>query len=180
MGEVLRSIHAIRTGGFGPLILKDGHLLGKFPDLRLYNKNLYHDSDYVKKYGFLSDTEFKALQEIERELRSAEWAETVFLHADYHPEHIFSDGKKVSGVIDLGNIKSGDPRSDIAYALFFLEDQYSEAFTEGYGPLAKDPFVEKYLISVAAHKIVYRHLNNFSERIPRAVEKLKKYISIAV
>lgn len=176
MAEVLRDMHTIQIEGFGGLRVDDERLRGTFTTWKEYNKNRHTYSRYLEALRLVDASELEILKRVESDLREIEMAQGVFLHRDYHSEHIFTDGTAVTGVIDFGVVKAGDPRTDIAYALYFLEPKYRGLFRESYGPLAQDPIVDKYLLSTAASKIAYRHLNGFTDRLTRAMEEFESAI----
>lgn len=39
------------------------------------------------------------------------------MHGDYHPRHIYADGKRITGIIDWGDAASGDPLYDFGRIL---------------------------------------------------------------
>jgi aminoglycoside phosphotransferase (APT) family kinase protein len=54
-------------------------------------------------------------------LAAPEWeAPAVWLHGDLHPANILVHRGRVSGVIDFGDLTSGDPATDLAVAWMFL------------------------------------------------------------
>ncbi len=57
----------------------------------------------------------------------------VWIHGDLHPANLLSVDGRLSGVIDFGDLASGDPATDLALAwmLFGKEDQ--ELFRQEYG-----------------------------------------------
>jgi aminoglycoside phosphotransferase (APT) family kinase protein len=57
----------------------------------------------------------------------------VWLHGDLHPLNILVRDGRVSGVIDFGDITSGDPATDLAVAWFLLPLSHREAFWAAYG-----------------------------------------------
>jgi len=52
----------------------------------------------------------------------------VWLHGDLHPANILVDRGRISGVIDFGDITSGDPAADLSVAWMFLPARYHDAF----------------------------------------------------
>ena len=56
----------------------------------------------------------------------------VWLHGDLHPVNILVDDGQVSGVIDFGDITSGDPASDLAVAWMLLPPGCHPGFWSAY------------------------------------------------
>lgn len=66
----------------------------------------------------------------------------VWLHGDLHPANVLVHEGRVSGVIDFGDITSGDPAIDLAIAWMMLPADHHGAFQDAYraggGPVAGD------------------------------------------
>ena len=56
----------------------------------------------------------------------------VWLHGDLHPANILVHDGRVSGVIDFGDITSGDPAVDLAVAWMLLPPRLHGAFRAAY------------------------------------------------
>ena len=52
----------------------------------------------------------------------------VWVHGDMHPGNVIVAGGAVSGVIDFGDLTSGDPASDLAVAWMLFDDAARPAF----------------------------------------------------
>lgn len=64
----------------------------------------------------------------------------VWLHGDLHPANILVNEGQVSGVIDFGDITSGDPACDLSVAWMLLPRSAHGAFWAAYGAVdADDP-----------------------------------------
>ncbi len=58
----------------------------------------------------------------------------VWVHGDMHPLNILVRSQTVSGVIDFGDLTSGDPASDLAVGWMLLDSEGRKEFTEAAGP----------------------------------------------
>jgi aminoglycoside phosphotransferase (APT) family kinase protein len=56
----------------------------------------------------------------------------VWVHGDLHPANIVTRDGRISGVIDFGDITSGDPAVDLAVAWMLLPAAWHEAFRDAY------------------------------------------------
>jgi aminoglycoside phosphotransferase (APT) family kinase protein len=56
----------------------------------------------------------------------------LWLHGDLHPANILVSDGRVSGVIDFGDITSGDPATDLAVAWMLLPLEHHAAFRAAY------------------------------------------------
>jgi aminoglycoside phosphotransferase (APT) family kinase protein len=71
----------------------------------------------------------------ERAARRPAWSgPRVWLHGDLHPRHVLTVDGRISGVIDFGDLTSGDPATDLAAVWMLLPLQGHEAFRRVYGP----------------------------------------------
>lgn len=58
------------------------------------------------------------------------------VHGDLYARHVLvDDGRRVSGVIDWGDLHAGDPALDLSIAYGFLPTRAREAFLRAYGPV---------------------------------------------
>lgn len=65
-------------------------------------------------------------------IESVAAVETVLLHGDLHPRHLYAVGNKLSGIIDWGDTMYGDPLFDLA-RFSMTSDAATHAFLTGYG-----------------------------------------------
>lgn len=178
VGEILKKVHQIKIDGFGFLTIQGDQLTGRNKTAKeSWGERTLKDLEYLSEHNLVTKLEYKAILSIYNEILKAEVNQSVFIYNDLHKAHIFTDGEKITGVIDLGNSFAGDPRYDIASTLFFLEDSEAEFFKEGYGDLSEDPMVSKYLIMIAALKSGWRHkAGNFSGS-EKALVKLRQALT---
>lgn len=183
IGEMLKKIHEIKLEGFGKLKVRSGQLHGKSSSwkqsLLEHNPNgvSFADTTYLVEHGFIGQAEARKIGDVFDEVLELDLPQASFLHNDVQEGHIFVDGKKITGLIDMGGVSAGDPRFDIAKTHFYLPRRFWADFDSGYRELSQDPMVAKYFLLVAARKVIYRHSNNFIHRIPEAVEILKQSLA---
>jgi aminoglycoside phosphotransferase (APT) family kinase protein len=60
----------------------------------------------------------------------------VWLHGDLHPANILVHRERISGVIDFGDITSGDPATDLSVAWMLLPADCHDAFRSAYAGAA--------------------------------------------
>jgi aminoglycoside phosphotransferase (APT) family kinase protein len=75
----------------------------------------------------------QALKRRAAALDASPWAgPPVWLHGDFHPANILVSDGQVSGVIDFGDLTSGDPATDLAVAWMLLPRSCHQDFRAGY------------------------------------------------
>jgi len=160
IGKLLKKINETKLEGFGPLLVKNQELVGNFSTWKEYceseqSHNIKH-LNFSKDNNYITTLEFIKITEIYNEIKELNIEKASLLHTDIHAEHIFIEEDKISGVIDLGRLRAGDPRYDIAYSLIFQNSREQKCFKKGYGELAEEDIVNKYLITIVIDKIHFR------------------------
>jgi aminoglycoside phosphotransferase (APT) family kinase protein len=56
----------------------------------------------------------------------------LWLHGDPHPLNLLTDGRRLSGLIDFGDICAGDPASDLATAWLSFDEEGRQRFRRAY------------------------------------------------
>ncbi len=158
LGGLLGKINETKLEGFGKLIVKNENLCGEFKDWNSYwesNKNHYIKGiTFMLENGFITEQEAQKTKEVFEEVSSIKIEGSSLLHRDMHQGHFFVKGNDITGIIDLGELMAGDPRLDIAVALFFLNEREQLFFKKGYGKLSDDPMINKYLLIILIDKVV--------------------------
>lgn len=157
--KTLRQMHTIKMEGFGDAHMVEGRPVGENKSWGEYwrDRNIPARIQYLVDHRLIDDPQRMQLEEVYQEASQMDDVEGVFLHNDYHHAHIFSDGEKITGVIDLGNTLVGDPRFDIGVTFFYLTPEQREVFIKGYGALAEDPWCIKYALMVVVKRLGIRH-----------------------
>ena len=89
-------------------------------------------ADRVSQLGDLIDRD-AVLRVWEAAAAAPRWdGPPVWLHGDLHPANILVDQSRISGVIDFGDITSGDPATDLAVAWMLLPAEFHGAFRDAY------------------------------------------------
>lgn len=80
----------------------------------------------------------------------------VLLHGDIEPDHLFVDGESISGIIDFGDAKIGDPLYDFVTIRQDLATtpELRAAFLEGYGldPNREDNLIKRLALYAMLHE----------------------------
>lgn len=105
------------------------------------------------------------------------------LHGDPGHHNVFSDGRKITAIIDWEDALAGDPIFDIAYWGTFVRDEMRARFLEGYVTIEKLPsdFEDRYwlyYLRIALSKTVHRHRFGTKDRSGRpASQRIQKALS---
>jgi aminoglycoside phosphotransferase (APT) family kinase protein len=59
--------------------------------------------------------------------------EPVWLHGDLHPNNLLAAGGHITGIVDFGDITSGDPATDLAVAWMLFPADIQQRFRTAYG-----------------------------------------------
>ncbi len=181
VGRTLHSINEFQLEGFGPLEISNGQPRGRFNSYKeqceFWGININKAIDFLIKNNLLSKEEIEKLQRIFLEISSQNISKAQLLHRDMHLGHIFTDGKKITGIIDLERMQAGDPRYDIAMSLVFQNDRQQEHFKRGYGSLADDPMVLKYVMLITAEKILFRSGRGLHKSAAEKTKLLKEMLA---
>lgn len=182
VGALMKKMHETKLEGYGSLDFADGVLSGRFSSPAEFWKSKDTEHAQVLRFlvenSFISDTEAKKLKQVYEEIAMLDFGVASLLHLDIHSAHIFVEEGKVSGIIDLGGLTSGDPRNDIAMSLIFQNAKEQEAFKRGYGELAYDQAVIKYMAVIAARKAQLRtKRGQKQEAVDSALTRLHECLS---
>lgn len=103
----------------------------------------------------------------------------VLTHGDLSPEHILFDreGKRISGVIDFGDVRIGDPAYDFQ---FDYGDDFLRGITADYQGEIDEAFPRRlqfYNRRWPFHEILYGQYSRRVEHIERGMENLRNIVS---
>ncbi|MCX6755487.1 MAG: aminoglycoside phosphotransferase family protein [Candidatus Nomurabacteria bacterium] len=178
VGKLLKKINETKLKGYGPLKVENGELVGKFSTYKEqdesrgeYNKKVF---DFAVEKNYIIGEDIEKVKKVYEEISLLNIGnQTSLLHHDMHRGHFFVKGTEISGIIDLGALMAGDPRYDIAISLAHQHPREQEAFKKGYGELANDPMVNKYLITVLVRKIFFRNKDHVKGNVEALLPTLK-------
>jgi aminoglycoside phosphotransferase (APT) family kinase protein len=92
----------------------------------------------IEKLGALVD-QLTMLRVWESALATPEFdGEPAWLHGDLHPNNLLASGGRLSGVIDFGDITSGDPATDLSIIWMLLPTHLHSIFRGAYGGVDDD------------------------------------------
>ncbi|MQS13366.1 aminoglycoside phosphotransferase family protein [Streptomyces kaniharaensis] len=136
-GEMLRRLHSIQVGSFGQL---DGHGIGQHATIQGWFLSLAARSvpslDGLDLPGLLNRTRFIL------DVGSPRLAEgrPRLLHGDWVGRHLFTNGRQITGIVDLESVRGGDPLAELAGWSLREPAPMTAALLDGYfdGPLPAD------------------------------------------
>ena len=177
LGEISKKINETKLEGFGQLIVKDDTLIGKFSNWNEYCKSQdeHHKKalDFCVNNNFVKNEEANKIKNLYKEIEQLDFGKASLLHRDMHQNHFFVQGSNIRGIIDLGSLMAGDPRYDIAMSLVFQNPRQQEHFKKGYGKLAEDPMVNKYMITIIIRKLYFRSKQEIKGNVDVLLSPLK-------
>ncbi|MEI6660040.1 MAG: aminoglycoside phosphotransferase family protein [bacterium] len=180
LAKLLKKIHEVKLEGFGKLIVENETLRGEAPNWKGYwdtRRKHYEDGlGFILERGFATVAEIQKIKLVFDEISSLDIGQASLLHRDMHHAHFFVKGTDITGVIDLGALMAGDPRLDIAVSLVFQSKEEQEFFRNGYGDLARDSVVDKYLLIILVDKIRFRFKERASDD-PKLLALFKETLS---
>ncbi|MER7726855.1 aminoglycoside phosphotransferase family protein [Streptomyces sp. NPDC096323] len=109
---------------------------GRGGSLSRFSGELLKTLDSVAERGLIADPD--AVRAVwEDAVAAPEWAgPALWLHADLHPANVLTADGTLCGVIDFGDLCSGDPACDLAAPWVLLPDDGVDRFHAAYRPTA--------------------------------------------
>lgn len=173
-GKILKRIHDIKVSGFGSFEITNDGLQGKLSSWKKNVEEFKIDFGSLERKGFIDKKERLKLEAAHEVSANIPLRQASFMHSDFSPQHVFSDGVSITGIIDLSTCYAGDPHKDITNMQYFLNQEQLSAFNNGYGPLSTDELIPTYALLAAANKVAYRADKGFIDRLPSALKILKQ------
>jgi len=128
-GEILRRLHTIEVGGFGQL---DGHGIGRYPTLQDWFLALPTGGIPIVDGLDLSGLLHRTRLIIEVGSGRLPQSSPRLLHGDWVGRHLFADGHRIIGVVDLESARGGNPLAELAGWSLREPAQMTEALLTGY------------------------------------------------
>jgi transketolase len=187
LGRFVARLHAIRMRGFGfldvrPLVLGEGDDCVWGTCARWRHHVLRRLDAHVEHCAAIGVVTAGESQRILAAFLAAEDllddVEPVLLHGDLGSHNVFTDGHKITALIDWEDCLSGDAVFDIAFWATFHPERRHPAFLKGYQaehPLPRD-FERRfwlYFLRVALAKTVLRHRLGLTDRPGRPPASLR-------
>lgn len=99
--------------------------------------------------AFLGDPDIKSgTQWLRSHLYMTRYSATpTLIHRDFHPDNLLSDGQRITGVVDWGDLKIGDPAVDVAWTRMILSTEVNTALSETFirGYMSRHPGIDETL-----------------------------------
>ena len=179
LGNYLRLIHTIKVPGFGWLENDGPEYHGRFDSL--WEFILFF---FGPKYSSTQLPKGK-LEEIRRRFEDNKdlfnLKEASLTHGDASLKNVIVEGTKITGIVDMENVKALDPIYDFAWLDFWVngEGPYLEALKKGYGDgdIFSGKFEKRmllYELTVAISILSYNEKRGFNDRIRRLFERLDR------
>jgi aminoglycoside phosphotransferase len=131
------------------------------------------DLDYLDRKKVLSKNNLNLLKRILNKLYFDKKITPVLTHQDLCEEHILIKNGKISGIIDLADIKSDDAMSDFR-RIAKENEKYLPFVIKGYGKVnAKRIELHRFILFLAI--IVKLHKRKELKRMNYFIEKIKLY-----
>jgi aminoglycoside phosphotransferase (APT) family kinase protein len=191
-GRYLAGLHTIPTQRFGLLDVRSLVDAPAAPGRGLHARwrhylelNLADHLAICRAIGAISSAEQRRIEVLfDRFHERLEPAAPGLLHGDPGHHNVFTDGVRITGVIDWEDALSGDPVFDLAYWGTFCRDSMRGPLLLGYreaGRLPED-FEHRYWVyylRIALSKTVHRHRFGYRDREgrPPASQRIQKALA---
>lgn len=170
-GQLIGKLHQIETKKFGPLNIEN---IFNNSGEGIYNlwsdyilKNLNEHLDFCLSKKIIKQSIYKIIVRLFEPKKIPLVEKPVLLHGDIANHNVFSDGKKITDLIDWEDCLSGDPVYDIAYfgTGAFDRPAWFSAFLSGYksmNKLSQDFYYRYwlYFLRIAIVKAIIRFSQN--------------------
>lgn len=196
-GGLMAQIHGVQTEGYGLLDLeavilnheKGSGVLNSWSEY--VNLNLEEHMKKCFEIGAVNAHECGRIEKLFSDLPyRLEGVNPVLLHGDPSNYNVFTDGIKITAIMDWEDSLSGDPVFDIAFWGTFNPDERMAPFLGGYEKIRALPVDFElrywlYYLRISLSKTVHRHRFKYgdypgrppaSQRIQKSLAKLESII----
>lgn len=187
LGSLVAQIHNIPVKGFGPITATEyqnqfmAHGVHRFWSDYIF----CHLNKHIELCCDISVLTFAEAEDIRtcfmRHTKLFECKQGALLHGDLGHHNIFSDGARITAIIDWEDCMSGDPIFDLAYWGTFMKDHMREELLNGYKKHAKLPADFElrywlYYLRIALSKTVHRYRFGYTDHPnrPAACSRIQK------
>lgn len=193
-GAHVANIHTLSTQGYGPF---DVERIARSEARGIYDTwasyvtlNADRHLETCAMAGIMNSDMVSDASRILANTRSITVENPVLLHGDLAHHNVFTDGERITTLIDWEDCASGDPVFDLAYYATgcFGNDAWYESFMTGYQSVGKLPSdfairFSLYYLRIAIAKALVRerfgtaasvHLPHVENRIRFAIDQAKK------
>jgi fructosamine-3-kinase len=188
LGKTIARVHQVETLGAGFLNVRTipETIQGVLPDWSAYVRlQLEEHLKICRNICAIDDQEQALIGRIFiRGMDALCKAPIRLLHGDLGHHNVFSDGQKITAIIDWEDALCGDPVFDIAYWGTFVRDEMRSQFLQGYQSIQPLPWDFEnrywlYYLRVAISKTVHRHHFGIKDRPgrPLAFRRIHKALS---
>ncbi len=169
LGTVVAAIHSLHLEGYGRLMpdpMSGKNVRGCMKSWQSFLlTQLDNHIAYCRAKKFLTRSDAENVSKILKQgIGGLSMQSSQLLHGDLAHHNLFSDNKRITGIIDWEDALAGDPVYDIAYwgTGSFGNEAWLESFLEGYmsvRPLPRDFLLRYwvYYLRIALAKTVARH-----------------------
>lgn len=197
VGLELNKVHGVPTKGYGPInyqkLMENGSLEGEYsswvdylmeyilPDLKAFKAKIESEKERGFKDSKLNEEQIELILEIVGKSDQVESKlikglrdfifEPRLLYTDLHSQHIFAKDGKLSGLIDLAAVASGDPLFDISYFSVMPGGEFYPSLVEGWSGEFDDERFHLYRLLLSVEKLHTRYVeHDYLDRYPEIID----------
>jgi Ser/Thr protein kinase RdoA (MazF antagonist) len=180
LGAAAARIHLQRFRGFGWFTLRPLHWAREVADVALrgsdarwgdyLERNFERHANVCRRIGAITGEEQRRILALfTQHARLWDDAPSALLHGDLGNHNVFTDGQRITAIIDWEDCLVGDPVYDIAFWATFHPEPRHAVFLEGYRQVVELPAdfwlrFWLYFLRVSLAKTVHRHRFGYEDR----------------
>jgi aminoglycoside phosphotransferase (APT) family kinase protein len=182
LGRTLAQVHQVPGSRAGLVDCSKQNWNGLVGDWNTYLS--LHLDNHLHTCAYIGAIDARERNKIESLFIPGLQGPSRLLHGDPGHHNMFSDGERITAIIDWEDALIGDPIFDIAYWGTFVRDAMRTPFLSGYQTIEKLPFDFEYrywlyYLRIAVSKTVHRHQSMIQDREgrPPASQRIQKALS---